>query len=212
MVYIPVNITYDDLSSFNTAFLKTEEYMNISNTYSGPVVWVGIYIAIASAFCILAMAADLFLGFQNRKSWLPCKYFSLNVASMTVITVAMKLPVDLSSPMSGHLDQAAKMGSMAFMCTMTANLMPSLASTDNKELLANITGLAILVVTMIVNICIEIGNGVLTNWPFSTFIGWYYNIDMLCAYIYMTMMFMSLIILVSSAITIPTSKRILECK
>ncbi|KAJ9550031.1 hypothetical protein OSB04_022574 [Centaurea solstitialis] len=135
---------------------ETEDYVNISNRYSGPMVWIGIYIAIASAICIIAMAADLFHGFRNRKLWFPCKYFSLNAASITVITVAMKLPVDLSSPMPGHLDQAAKVGSMAFMCAMMANLMPSLASMDNKTLLANIIGLTILVITVIVNICIQI--------------------------------------------------------
>ncbi|KAI3728521.1 hypothetical protein L6452_17158 [Arctium lappa] len=107
---IPVCISYDDMLSFY-ACINIEEYLNISNRYrlySGPMVWIGIYIAIASGFCIIAMAADLFLGFRNRKFWFPCKYFSLNAASITVITVAMKLPVDLSTPMPGHLDQAAK--------------------------------------------------------------------------------------------------------
>ncbi|PWA61122.1 hypothetical protein CTI12_AA376040 [Artemisia annua] len=107
------------------------------------------------------MVADLFHGFQKRKIWFPCKYFSLNAASITVIAVAMKLPVDLSSPMPGALDQATKLGSMAFMCTMMANLMPSLASMDNKSLFANFIGLVILVITMIVNICIEINTGVI---------------------------------------------------
>ncbi|KAJ0744427.1 hypothetical protein HanPI659440_Chr10g0387461 [Helianthus annuus] len=35
------------------------------------------------------------------------------------------------------MDQAAKLGSLAFMCTMMATLMPSLAAMDNKTLLAN---------------------------------------------------------------------------
>ncbi|KAI3728509.1 hypothetical protein L6452_17146 [Arctium lappa] len=131
--------------------------------YSGPMVWIGIYIAIASVFCILAMAADLFHGFRNRKFWFPCKYFSLNAASMTVISVALKLPVDLSSPMPGYVDQAAKVGSMAFMCIMMANIMPSLASMDNNTLVANIIGLSILIITIIVNICIELTTGVIDN-------------------------------------------------
>lgn len=96
-----------------------------SNKHSKPMVWIGIYIAIASLLCILAMAADLLHGFRNRKFWFPCKYFSLNAASITVITVAMKLPVDLSGDMPGYIDQATKLGSLAFMCTMMANLMPS---------------------------------------------------------------------------------------
>ncbi|KAJ9549798.1 hypothetical protein OSB04_022341 [Centaurea solstitialis] len=209
---ILVNISYDDLSSFDTACIQTEKYVDISNKYSGPTVWIGIYIAIASAICIIAMAADLFHGFRNRKFWFPCKYFSLNAASITVITVAMKLPVDLSSPMPGHLDQAAKVGSMAFMCVMMANLMPSLASMDNKTLLANIIGLTILVITVIVNICIQIFTGVITNWPISTFAGGRYYISLAWAYVYMVLMFLLLIILISSSITIPTSKKILEFK
>ncbi|KAJ9549569.1 hypothetical protein OSB04_022112 [Centaurea solstitialis] len=80
--------------------------------------WIKIYIAIASAISIIALAADLF-----------------HVLCLDV--------------------------------TMMANLMPSLASMDKKTLLANI-GLAILVVTVIVDICIEIYTGVITDWPVST--------------------------------------------
>ncbi|KAM0027166.1 hypothetical protein Hdeb2414_s0020g00566341 [Helianthus debilis subsp. tardiflorus] len=81
------------------------------------------------------MALDLLYGLQNTKFWFPCKFFSLNTASITVITVAVKLPVDLSSSMPGNVDQVAKIGSLAFMCTIISNLMPSLASMDNKSLL-----------------------------------------------------------------------------
>nr|GFB88709.1 phosphoglucosamine mutase [Tanacetum cinerariifolium] len=55
-----------------------------------------------------------------------------------VITVAMKLPVDLTDEMSGEMEQASKIGSLAFLCTIMVNLMPSLASIDNKTLLANV--------------------------------------------------------------------------
>lgn len=108
--------------------------------YSKPMVWIGIYIAVASLLCVLSMMADLLHGFRNRKFWFPCKYFTLNTASITVITVAMKLPVDLNTPMDGFVDLIAKLGSLLFMSTMMANLMPSLASMENKELLANGTG------------------------------------------------------------------------
>nr|GEX12514.1 ribonuclease H-like domain-containing protein [Tanacetum cinerariifolium] len=106
--------------------------------YSQPMVWIGIYIAIASLVCTLAMAADLLHGLRNKKFWFPCRFFTLNAASITVITVAMKLPVDLTSEMPSFMDQTAKLGSLAFMCTIMVNLMPSLASMDNKTLLANV--------------------------------------------------------------------------
>ncbi|XP_024995348.1 uncharacterized protein LOC112528557 [Cynara cardunculus var. scolymus] len=195
-----VNITKDDMSSFVSCFI-VEELMEVYDIYSRPMVWIGIYIAIASGFCILAMAADLFHGFRNRKYWIPCKYFSLNAASITVVAVAMKLPVDLSSSMPGEVDQAAKLGSLAFMCIMIANLMLSLASMDNKTLLANTIGLVILIITMIVNTLIQIITGVIANGYF-----------MMWACIYMVLMLSLLIILISSAITIPTSKKILEFK
>ncbi|KAI3694090.1 hypothetical protein L1987_77049 [Smallanthus sonchifolius] len=111
--------------------------------YSQPMVLIGIYISIASLFCILAMALDLLNGFRNKKFWFPTKFFSLNAASITVITVAMKLPVDLSSPMPGGVDQVAKIGGLAFMCTMMSNLMPSLASMEKKSLLVNVTAITI---------------------------------------------------------------------
>ncbi|MFS7944222.1 hypothetical protein Hanom_Chr06g00509521 [Helianthus anomalus] len=57
--------------------------------------------------------------------------------------------------MPGQVDQYGKLGSLVFMCTMMSNLMPSLASMDNKSLLANITALSILVIIVIVNSFIQ---------------------------------------------------------
>ncbi|KAK9063266.1 hypothetical protein SSX86_017136 [Deinandra increscens subsp. villosa] len=93
--------------------------------FSKPMMWIGIYIAVASLFCILPMVADLFHGLKTKKLWFPCKYFNLNAASLTVIAVAMKLPMDLNNPMPNDADQAAKLGSMAFMCTIMAYLLPN---------------------------------------------------------------------------------------
>ncbi|KAK9063264.1 hypothetical protein SSX86_017134 [Deinandra increscens subsp. villosa] len=123
------------------------------------MMWIGIYIAVASLFCILPMVADLLHGLKNKQLWFPCKYFTLNAASLTVIAVAMKLPVDLSNSMPNDIDQAAKFGSMAFMCAMMANLLPSLATMEGKELLTNLIALDILVITLVVNVCIQIETG-----------------------------------------------------
>ncbi|GJZ80288.1 hypothetical protein Tco_0645282, partial [Tanacetum coccineum] len=184
-----------------------------TNRYSEPMIWIGIYIAIASLVCILAMAADLLHGLQNKKFWFPCKYFTLNAASITVIIVAMKLPVDLSSEMPSYMDQATKLGSLAFMCMMMANLMPSLASMDNKTLLANVIGLSILVITMIANIIIDLNTGVINHVRFN-FLGSYgHSFDCVTvAYIYMAMILLLLIIMISSSLTISALKEILEIK
>ncbi|GJX55827.1 hypothetical protein Tco_0285724 [Tanacetum coccineum] len=129
--------------------------------YSKPMPWIGMYIAVAYLLCILAMVADLLHGLKYRKLWFPCKYFTLNAASLTVIAVAMKLPVDLNNPMPSLAEQIAKFGSMVFMCTMMTNLLPSLATMNSKELLTNIIALDILVITLIVNVCIQIYTGVI---------------------------------------------------
>ncbi|KAI3812173.1 hypothetical protein L1987_16880 [Smallanthus sonchifolius] len=195
-----VNITSERLESL-MSFCGKMYVFEVEETYGEPMVWIGIYITIASWFCILAMLANVLNGLKRKKIWFPCKYFSLNATSVTVITVAMKLPMDLSGGMPGYIDQAAKLGSMAFMCMMMTNLMPSLASMDNKALAANVIGLVILVITMIVNVSIEISTGVI-----------YHDHIINMAYMYIIITILLLMILISSAITIPTCKQILEMK
>ncbi|XP_059657518.1 uncharacterized protein LOC132304039 [Cornus florida] len=83
-----------------------------------PMPWIGMYVAAASLVCILAMAADVFQGFRNRKLWFPCKFFTLNAAYLTLLGVAMKLPVDLTAQMPGVTDQVAKLTSITFLSTI----------------------------------------------------------------------------------------------
>ncbi|KAJ0592037.1 hypothetical protein HanHA300_Chr03g0080231 [Helianthus annuus] len=170
--------------------------------YSEPMVVIGYYITVASIICLYAIMLDLSYDLRYNKFWFPSKYFSLNAASITIIAVAIKLPMDLSTPMPGVEDQVAKLGGLGFMCVMMCNFMPSLASMDNKSLFANVTGISILVITLIVNVAIQIKTQVIFNeHPFMTI-----------ACIYMGMLLFLLIILISSAITIPTSKKVLELK
>nr|GFA08486.1 hypothetical protein CTI12_AA089520 [Tanacetum cinerariifolium] len=176
--------------------------------YNKPMPWIGMYIALASLFCILAMVADLLHGFRNRKLWFPCKYFTLNAASLTVIAVAMKLPVDLSNPMLGIPDEMSKLGSMAFMCTMMANFLPSLATMNSKELLTNIIALDILVITLIVNVCIQIYTDVIGG-SISDDYKW---IVKGIALFYVAMLLILLIIHTCSGLTILNMKLILESK
>ncbi|PWA42036.1 hypothetical protein CTI12_AA379720 [Artemisia annua] len=207
------NITLYKNDVYNLKLYCHDESSNThrGNVASQPMMWIGIYIAIASLVCTLAMAADLLHGLRNKKFWFPCKFFTLNAASITVITVAMKLPVDLTGEMPSYMDQAAKLGSLAFMCTIMVNLMPSLASMDNKTLLANVIGLSILVITMIVNVIIQIYTHII-NSTYHSYL-YIYRIDcVMVAHIYVAMIFLLLIITISSSLTIPTSKEILESK
>ncbi|XP_059657517.1 uncharacterized protein LOC132304038 isoform X4 [Cornus florida] len=92
--------------------------------HEAPMPWIGIYVAAASLVCSLAMAADVFHGFRHRKLWIPCKFFTLNAASLTLLGVAMKLPVDLSTQMPGNMDQLVKLtGTVLMSTTMVSTLM-----------------------------------------------------------------------------------------
>ncbi|KAD3641915.1 hypothetical protein E3N88_31139 [Mikania micrantha] len=208
--YFGKDLNEVDMSLLGLSCEALDEQEN-GDRYSKPMVWIGIYIAIASLLCTLAMAADLLHGFRSKKLWFPCKYFSLNAASITVIAVAMKLPVDLTSPMPSYIDQETKLGSLAFMCTMMANFLPSLASMDNKTLLANVTGFAILTITMIVNVCIQINTNVIVSTRIEGGNYAHVTLDMF-AYIYVALILVLLFIMISSSLTIPTSKKILEFK
>ncbi|XP_071695594.1 uncharacterized protein [Rutidosis leptorrhynchoides] len=199
--------------------------LEASDKYSRPMVWIGFYIAAASLICAAAMAADLLHGYRNGKFWFPCKYFSLNAACITVITVAMKLSLDMTTPMPGDIDQAAKLTSLGFMCTIMANSMPSLASMSSKSLYVNVIGLVVFVITIIVNVCIQIMTGVIDSHhlgdddliypPYLNFIKYLLIIKVAhihMVYIYLTMMVCLLILMISSAITIPAVKKNLEFK
>ncbi|KAL4560976.1 hypothetical protein LXL04_033134 [Taraxacum kok-saghyz] len=86
--------------------------------------WVGLYVCIASLACTLAMAADLFQGFREWKLWFPTRYFTINAISITLISIAMKLPVDLTTDVSSGLDRTAKFISIVFLVAMVANFLP----------------------------------------------------------------------------------------
>ncbi|KAJ9554758.1 hypothetical protein OSB04_009372 [Centaurea solstitialis] len=209
-----IHVSYALRGYFDLALKADDQDM-----YSKPMLWIGIYIAVASLFCILPMVADLIHGFRNRMLWFPCKYFTMNAASLTVIAVATKLPMDLNNSMRGNVDQSAKLGSMAFTCTMMANLLPSLATMDSKELLTNIIALGVLEITLVVNVCIQITTGVVSGeyLPASHFVVSRIVLDPYDFYrpiaiIYVGMLLMMLIIHTCSSLAILKSKQILESK
>ncbi|OMO59650.1 hypothetical protein CCACVL1_24678 [Corchorus capsularis] len=167
--------------------------------FSEPLPWIGIYIAAASLACAIAMAADAIHGFRHWKLWFPCKYFTINATSLTIITVAIKLSVDLNTPMPRGEDQLTKLSSTALICTIMGNSMPSLGTMENKEILTNIIALGILVITVIVNICIQLATGVI------------YVFCMEHAII-MFLMLVLLLVLSFTAFIVPTIKHHLELK
>lgn len=89
--------------------------------FSEPMPWIGIYVAAASAACALAMLIDVLRGLRRRKFWFPCYYFSLNATTLTLLTVATKLSVDLNTSMPRRQDQLTKLSSATLICTVIAN-------------------------------------------------------------------------------------------
>nr|GEU73956.1 Rho guanyl-nucleotide exchange factor 12 [Tanacetum cinerariifolium] len=151
--------------------------------------WVGLYVAAASLACTLAMAVDAFQGFRKWKLWFPNKYFVLNTVSITLIAIAMKLPVDLTT--TNSVDFEGKKISIAFLFTMLANFLPSLGLMDDKELLVNMVAWAILLITITVNVSIQIFTSFLLERNF-----W--------------LLLFSILWMFSIAFTVPALRRILE--
>ncbi|KAJ0816164.1 hypothetical protein HanPI659440_Chr00c19g0734331 [Helianthus annuus] len=214
--YLPANMINKLMG-----YMKSIYRSDLQNNYSAPMLWIGMYIALASLVCILAMVADLLHGLRSRRLWFPCRYFKLNAAFLAVISVAMKLPVDLSGSMPGDVDQVAKLGSMAFMCTIMANLLPCLATMGSNELLSNVTGLCIFVITMVVNVCIQISTGVVSYKEDSKVIQKVspnYDIKIskhrntVLASIYVALSLVLLMVHVCSSLAILKSKKIIESK
>ncbi|KAI3687611.1 hypothetical protein L1987_81311 [Smallanthus sonchifolius] len=139
---------------------KADGSLNNSK-YNDPMPWIGIYVAGASITCGIAMAMDTLHGFRYKKFWFPCKFFTLNATSLTVISIAIKFSVDLNAAMPRRQDQLVKVSSSSFICMVMGNLLPSLGTMEDTELLMNIIALGILVVTAITNICIQMGTGVI---------------------------------------------------
>ncbi|KAK9079275.1 hypothetical protein SSX86_000945 [Deinandra increscens subsp. villosa] len=214
----------DRFTTILSGYVKFIYRSDLEDGYSTPMLWVGMYIALASVVCIIAMVADLLQGLRTRKLWFPCKYFRVNAAFLSVISVAMKLPMDLSGSMLGVVDQAAKLGSMAFMCTMMANLLPCLATMDNIELLSNITALCVLVITLAVNVCIQIHTVVVSyendrvlltfshRYDVKSLVIGKHHLNIMLATIYVALLLVLLILHLSSSLAILKSKGIIEKK
>ncbi|KAJ7944751.1 putative Plant/MNJ7-17 protein [Quillaja saponaria] len=165
--------------------------------FSEPIPWVGIYVAAASMACLLGMVTDAINGIRHRRFWFPCKFFSLNATTLTLIAVSVKLSVDLNTPMPRRQDQLAKLSSSVLMCTIIGNSLPSLATMENKEILMTLMAVGIIVLTVIVNICIQFGTGVI-------YVFWIEHVSV------MFLMLVLLALMSSSALTIPMTKKILQ--
>ncbi|CAA2996433.1 Hypothetical predicted protein [Olea europaea subsp. europaea] len=179
-------------------FVEQSRYLEYDpKKFSSPMPWIGIYVAFASAICSLAMALDAIIGFYKKKFWFPCRVFTLNAASLTLLAIAVKLPMDLNNPMPGKPDQLAKLSSTVLMSTAMANFMPSLGSMDGKEIFMNMTALGIFVITLLVNVCIQLSTGVIYS----------VRMEQVLVMSFIVVMF---VIMSFSSLVVPTTKKHLE--
>ncbi|GFP92383.1 hypothetical protein PHJA_001382500 [Phtheirospermum japonicum] len=165
--------------------------------------WIGAYVSFASLICALLMSVDTFRGFKTKRYWFPSKYFSLDATSLTLLAVAMKLPVDLTTRMYAVTDRLAKVSSLVLLSTAMANFLTSLGSMTDKDVLMNVTALGILVITVTANVCVQVVQ------MHSFLDGRLAFVEEILA---VGSMLLLLVMFVSSALMIPSTKRYLEKK
>ncbi|KAJ9559317.1 hypothetical protein OSB04_013931 [Centaurea solstitialis] len=153
------------------------------------MTWVKWYVTVASLLCIFAMAADVFQSFRSSKLWFPCRYFTINSTSISLITITMKLLIDMTSGWPGMV----KVINLIFLFTMLANFLPSLGGMNDKELFTNITALGILITTIILKLYVQEA-----------------TYGKLFAFIEMSIVLFFLLWPFCVALIVPTSRKVLE--
>ncbi|KAK9160008.1 hypothetical protein Syun_006349 [Stephania yunnanensis] len=129
------------------------------SNYSSPVPLIGLYVTGATLVCLLFILLDVFAGFRYRKKWLPCRFFSLNSVTLTLLSIAVKLPLDLTSSMPRVQDQLSKITGTSLVCICMGFFMPSLGTCRESECFNNMAALSIFVVTIVANVCIQMYTG-----------------------------------------------------
>ncbi|KAK9138703.1 hypothetical protein Sjap_009297 [Stephania japonica] len=133
--------------------------MSDTNNFSSPMPAIGLYIAGATLVCLLLMLCDVLNGIRQRKPWIPCHFFVLNSFTLTLLSVATKLSVDLTTSMPSAYDQLSKLCGTAFICISIGFFRPSIVDMNESELSANLASLTVIVVTVAVNISMQITTG-----------------------------------------------------
>ncbi|KAK9159599.1 hypothetical protein Syun_005940 [Stephania yunnanensis] len=72
-----------------------------------------------------------------------------------------KLSVDLTTHMPSARDQLSKLSGTAMSCICVGFMAPSFSNNEESENVSNMASLSIFVVTVAVNICIQLGTGVI---------------------------------------------------
>lgn len=121
----------------------------------------------------------------------------------SLLTVALKLPVDLTTHMTEVGEKIAKFSGLVLLSTAIGNFMTAMACMDPNEILLNLSALGILVITISVNVLIHFFQS------FHTWDGFVVSAEEFSA---VGFMLFFMVILVSLAVFIPTAKRYVEFK
>ncbi|KAK9092537.1 hypothetical protein Syun_027448 [Stephania yunnanensis] len=105
-----------------------------SHGYSSPVPIVGLYIASASLVCLLLKLWDISFAIWCRNHHIPCRRFSLNSVTLTLLAIVAKLPVDLTTDMPRARDQLSKLAGTTMTCICIGFMAPLLVVERLKAL------------------------------------------------------------------------------
>nr|GMC87293.1 ATP-dependent RNA helicase [Ipomoea batatas] len=125
-----------------------------------PMPIIGVYVAAASMACSFAMFLNSCLTFINSFPKFNVRFsgnfFPLNATWLTLLAVATKLAADLTTPKSSYIDNEAKIMNTVFLTVAMGNFFPSLGSMNNADIVTNLTALSILVITVVVDLYIQL--------------------------------------------------------
>nr|GMC88958.1 uncharacterized protein LOC109157637 [Ipomoea batatas] len=125
-----------------------------------PMPIIGVYVAAASMACSFAMFLNSCLTFINSFPKFNVRFsgnfFPLNATWLTLLAVATKLAADLTTPKSSYIDNQAKIMNTVFLTVAMGNFFSSLGSMNNADILTNLTALSILVITVVVDLYIQL--------------------------------------------------------
>ncbi|KAK9081365.1 hypothetical protein Syun_031144 [Stephania yunnanensis] len=127
--------------------------------FSSPMPAIGLYMAVATLVCLILMLCDIFNAIRQKKPWIPCRFFVLNSFTLTLLSIATKLPSDLTTSMPSACDQLSKLCGTSLMCISIGFFRPSTVNMSQSELSANLASLSIMVITIVVNVSLQISTG-----------------------------------------------------
>ncbi|KAK9081361.1 hypothetical protein Syun_031140 [Stephania yunnanensis] len=133
--------------------------VNDGNKFSTPMPMIGLDMAGATLVCLVLMVCDIFSSIRQRKPWIPCRFFVLNSFSLTLLSVATKLPVDLTTSMPSAYDQLSKLCGTSLICISIGFFRLSIVDMNESELSSNLSSLTLIVLTVVVDVSLQISTG-----------------------------------------------------